>query len=43
MAMNFFCTKKHLDEWYTAAGADPDTYGMSLSEALEVSRMLFGE
>jgi len=43
MVMNFFCTKNHLDEWYVAAGADPDTYALSLPEALEISRLLFGE
>lgn len=41
--MNFFCTKKHLDEWYAAADCNPDYYPLSLSEALEVSRLLFGE
>ena len=43
MVMNFFCTKKHLDEWYAAAGSDPDYYGLSLPEALAVSCTLFGQ
>lgn len=41
--MNFFCTKNHLDEWYASTGGNPDYYGLSLAEALDVSRMLFGE
>jgi hypothetical protein len=43
MVMNFFCTKRHLDEWYAAAGFNPDYYGMALAEALAVSRLLFGQ
>ena len=43
MVMNFFCTKKHLDKWYATVGLDPDYFGMSLPEALAVSRMLFGQ
>lgn len=43
MVMNFFCTKTHFDEWYAGAGLDPDYYGLLLPEALEVSRLLFGD
>jgi hypothetical protein len=40
--MNFFCTKKHYDEWLQDTGSNPDIFGMPLADAVVVSRALFG-
>lgn len=39
--MNFFCSKEHLDTWAKARG-NPDGLPMTLTEALEVGREIFG-
>jgi hypothetical protein len=39
--MNFFCTKKHYDEWLQGAGGNPDIFGMPVADAVVVSRILF--
>lgn len=41
--MNFFCTKKHYDEWVTASGTNADDlFALDVEEALVVARWLFG-
>jgi hypothetical protein len=40
--MNFFCTKKHYDEWVAAMKLDPaDIFCLDAREALAVARMIF--
>ena len=40
--MNFFCTKKHYDEWTTLKGLNKDdNFCLDIHEALRVAEMLF--
>jgi len=40
--MNFFCTKKHLEDWVIASGADAgELFFLPAQEALIVARWLF--
>jgi hypothetical protein len=40
--MNFFCTKKHYDEWITKRSLDSgDIFCLDIHEALLVAEMLF--
>lgn len=40
--MNFFCTKKHFENFAASAEPNPDLYGLPLAAAVAVSRVLFG-
>jgi len=42
--MNFFCTKKHLDEWrMTASQNNKDVFALNMEEALVVAEAVFGK
>jgi hypothetical protein len=41
--MNFFCTKKHYEDWVAESGTDTsDLFILEVTEALVVARWLFG-
>jgi hypothetical protein len=41
--MNFFCTKKHYDEWLEASGQSEDRlFILPVAEAIVVAEWLFG-
>ena len=40
--MNFFCTKKHYEEWLEKMQVTQLHFRLTAAEALEVAQMLFG-
>lgn len=41
--MNFFCTKKHYDQWTSARNINEDeVFCLPVEEAVVVAKMLFG-
>ncbi|MBU4298166.1 MAG: alkylmercury lyase family protein [Proteobacteria bacterium] len=40
--MNFFCTKKHYEEWLAKMHVAQQHFCLTVAEALRVAQMLFG-
>jgi hypothetical protein len=39
--MNFFCTKKHYEEWLAKMNVSQRHFCLPAAEALEIAKMLF--